>query len=59
MNRTLMNEHSVGIVGLFISWYFGFIGFVSLNWVPMLLSSAASIMAIINYYYQIRKNKPK
>jgi hypothetical protein len=54
-----MNDHNVGIVGLFMSWYFGFIGFVSLNWLPMVLSSAASIMAIVNYYFQIKKNRTK
>jgi len=54
-----MNEHTTGVIGLFMGWYFAFIGFVSLNWLPMLLSSIASIMAIINYYYQIKKNRTK
>lgn len=58
MNRILMNEQR-GVVELFIGWYFGFIGFVSMNWLPMILSSIASVMAIINYYYQIKKNRPK
>jgi hypothetical protein len=59
MNRTVMNDHTTGIIGLFMGWYFGFIGFVSVNWVPMVLSSIASLMAIVNYYYLIKKNRTK
>lgn len=42
---------------LITAWIFGFIGFISFNTVPIILSSIASILAIVNYYYQIKKNR--
>jgi len=57
MNRTMSNYP--GIIGLFVGWYFCFASLVSLNWVPVVLSSIASLMAIVNYYYQIKKNRTK
>lgn len=54
-----MNLHGTGIVELFIGWYFAFVGLVSPHWIPMTLSSLASIMAIVNYYFQIKKNRTK
>lgn len=52
-----MDHQNIGPVGLIIGWLLGFIAAVSWNVVPIVLSSAASIMAIINYYYQIKKNR--
>lgn len=56
MNRTMDN---FGIITLFTGWYFAFASLVSLNWIPVTLSSVASVMAIVNYYYQIKKNRTK
>lgn len=56
MKQTMDNQ-AVGPVGLIIGWLFGFIGMVSLGTIPIILSSIASAMAIVNYYYQIKKNK--
>jgi hypothetical protein len=47
------------VITLFTSWYFALATIVSMGWVPLILSSVASIMAIINYYYQIKKNRTK
>lgn len=58
MTRT-MNEQSLGITGLFMGWYFGLVSYISFHWIPATLSSIASLMAIINYFYQIRKNRTK
>lgn len=52
-----MDHPNLGPVGLIFGWCLGFIGAISLGWVPIALSSIASAMAIINYYYQIKKNK--
>lgn len=52
-----MDNGNTGHVCMIVSWMLGFIGAVSWNIVPIILSSVASIMAIINYYYQIKKNK--
>lgn len=55
--KLVMDNVNNGHVLTIISWLLGFIGAVSWNIVPIVLSSAASIMAIINYYYQIKKNR--
>jgi hypothetical protein len=55
--KQAMDNANTGHVGLTIGWILGFVGATSLNWIPIVLSSAASIMAIVNYYYQIKKNK--
>lgn len=55
--KQAMDNANTGHVGLIIGWIFGFIGATSLGWLPIILSSVASIMAIVNYYYQIKKNK--
>lgn len=52
-----MDHPTLGPVGLIFGWLLGFIAAISWNVLPIVLSSAASIMAIINYYYQIKKNK--
>ena len=52
-----MDNPNVGPIGLISGWLLGFIGAVSLGTIPIILSSVASAMAIINYYYQIKKNK--
>jgi hypothetical protein len=39
-------------------WIAGFIGLASMSLIPIILSSIASLMAIVNYWYQIKKNKP-
>lgn len=54
-----MNQKSVAAYELAISWYFGVIGAITLHTIPIILSSVASLMAIINYYYQIKKNRQK
>jgi hypothetical protein len=56
MKQTM--DHAItGHVGLICGWILGFIGATSLGIVPIVLSSIASLLAIINYYYQIKKNK--
>jgi hypothetical protein len=52
-----MDNGQMGHVFMVFSWVAGFIGAVSWNVVPIALSSIASVMAIINYYYQIKKNR--
>lgn len=52
-----MDGPNLGHVGLIFGWCLGFIGAVSLEKVPIILSSIASLLAIVNYYYQIKKNK--
>jgi hypothetical protein len=52
-----MDHPTVGPVGLIFGWMLGFIAFISVEKVPIILSSIASLMAIVNYYYQIKKNK--
>lgn len=52
-----MDNGNTGHFFMVISWLFGFIGAVSWNMLPIFLSSVASVMAIVNYYYQIKKNK--
>lgn len=54
------NYAGTGVIGLILTvfgWVTGFIGLVSLSAVPIILSSIASLMAIVNYYYQIKKTK--
>jgi hypothetical protein len=41
---------------LAISWI-GSILAINITIIPIVLSSIASLMAIVNYYYQIKKNK--
>jgi hypothetical protein len=55
--KLAMDNGNTGHVYMVVSWLFGFVGAVSWNIIPIILSSAASIMAIVNYYYQIKKNK--
>ena len=57
MFRTDMNETAP--IKLILGWYFTFASVVSGSWIPVVLSSIASIMAIVNYYYQIKKNRTK
>lgn len=56
-----MNEHNTssasGYVLTLFGWITGFIGVASMSLLPIILSSIASAMAIVNYYYQIKKNK--
>ena len=52
-----MDNGTIGHIGLIYGWILGFIGATSLGIIPIALSSIASLMAIINYYYQIKKNK--
>lgn len=52
-------NNNFGIVTLFGSWYFTLVSITGIHWVPVALSSIASLMAIINYYYQIKKNRTK
>jgi len=52
-----MDNGNTGHFFMVVSWLLGFIGAVSWNMLPIALSSIASVMAIINYYYQIKKNK--
>jgi len=54
--KQAMDNTAIGHTGLICGWFFGFIG-TSLGIIPIVLSSAASLMAIINYWYQIKKNK--
>lgn len=52
------NTHSAGGYVLTIfGWIAGFIGIASMSLIPIVLSSLASIMACIHYYYQIKKNR--
>jgi hypothetical protein len=55
--KQAMDHPNLGPIGLISGWLLGFIGAVSLGTIPIILSSIASVMAIVNYYYQIRKNK--
>jgi hypothetical protein len=55
--KQTMDNAIPGHIGLIAGWVLGFIGATSLGIIPIALSSLASLMAIINYYYQIRKNK--
>lgn len=55
--KQTMDNATTGHVGLIAGWIFGFIGATSLGVIPIVLSSLASVMAIVNYYYQIKKNK--
>lgn len=48
---------SIGTMGLIVGWIFTFFTWVNPSIIPVILSSVASIMAAINYYYQIKKNK--
>jgi hypothetical protein len=48
---------SIGSMGLIIGWIFAFFTWVNPSIIPIILSAAASIMACVNYYYQIKKNK--
>jgi hypothetical protein len=52
-----MDHPNLGHVGLVCGWLLGFIGATSLGIIPIVLSSVASLLAIVNYYYQIKKNK--
>lgn len=52
-----LQSPQIGKVGLIFGWVLGFIGATSLGIIPIVLSSIASVMAIINYYYQIKKNR--
>jgi hypothetical protein len=53
--KQTMDHPTLGPVGLICGWILGFIGATSLGVIPIVLSSVASLMAIINYYYQIKK----
>jgi hypothetical protein len=55
--KLTMDNGTTGHVGLITGWVLGFIGATSLGIIPIALSSLASLMAIVNYYYQIKKNK--
>jgi hypothetical protein len=60
-NMKTMSEHFTGNkfldAGLLsVSWICGFIS-LNITMVPIILSSIASVLACINYYYQIKKNK--
>lgn len=49
--------HRMYEIGTMIfSWIFGLIS-LPVTAIPIILSSIASVMACINYYYQIRKHK--
>ena len=50
-NNKLMKAH----VFLAAGWVFSVLSIMSLNTIPIILSSIASIFAIINYYQQIKK----
>lgn len=53
-------HHGQGAIGYVLtgfSWVAAFISLTSLSIIPIILSSVASILACVNYYYQIRKNK--
>jgi hypothetical protein len=58
MKTTIMNSNPLtAFIQLFVAWYFAFVSIINANIIPIILSSIASTMAIINYYYQIKKNK--
>ena len=54
MSDTGHRVYEIGTMSL--SWLFGLIS-LPITTIPIILSSIASIMACINYYYQIRKHK--
>lgn len=57
MNEPTFGSSGIGYILTAGSWLLGFIGISTLSIIPIILSSAASTMAIIHYYYQIKKNK--
>lgn len=61
MARLTMSEHNYSSTGGYVltvfGWIAGFIGIASMSLIPIILSSVASLMAIVHYYYQIKKNR--
>lgn len=52
-----MENPNLGPLGLVTGWFFGIVGTFNAGIIPLILSSIATSMAIVNYYYQIKKHK--
>jgi hypothetical protein len=52
-----MRSHAGNFLVVFFSWVSTWLSVITLDAIPIILSSVLSIFGIVNYFYQIRKNK--